>query len=143
MAKGTQPLPYLQRVLEDEFVQEELRNAVSGARAAYLQARKQRSQAVADKRFYRNLRQTATALQKATDALRPQKPEPTRRGRKLATVALAIGATAFITMRLQRHYTQRRCETDLATASPAAPSVSPAGAEPDTEPEPAATAPAA
>ena len=33
MAKATQALPYFQRVLEDEFVQEQLRSAVSGARS--------------------------------------------------------------------------------------------------------------
>ena len=105
-SKAKAALPYLQRVVEDEFVQEQLLNAVGGARAAYSRARKRRAEAVQDKGLYRNLRQAATALQKATNALRPPEPEPKHRGRKLVTVALAIGATAYVTVRLQKQYPQ-------------------------------------
>jgi hypothetical protein len=137
MAKAAQALPYLQRVLEDEFVQEQLRSAVSGAREAYSRARKQRTQVVEDKGLYRSLRQAATALQRATTALKPEAPPPKRRGRKLATVALAIGVTAFITVKLQKQYAQRSGASEPATAAPSAKS----GAEPQRpEAEPATTA---
>ncbi|MBV9467499.1 MAG: hypothetical protein JO169_15415 [Solirubrobacterales bacterium] len=95
-------LPYIQRLLEDEFVQEQLRSAVNGARAAYARARRQRGEAVDDKRLYGNLRQAASSTRNLTRALRPARPKPKRRVRKLATVALAIGGCAWLTMRLQR-----------------------------------------
>jgi cobalamin biosynthesis Mg chelatase CobN len=110
MAKPSQAkaaLRYVQRVVEDEYVQEQLRSAVIGARAAYLRARRQRTQVVEDKGLYRNLRQAATALQRATGALRPPPPEPKHRGRKLAVVALAAGGTALITTKLQKLQWQR------------------------------------
>lgn len=118
MAKATEALPYLRRALEDEFVQEQLRDAVSWGRAAYLRARKQPAQTPDDKVFYRNVRQAATAFQKATNALRAQPPPPKHRGRKLATVALAIGATAFITIKLQAQDAQRSDAPDPMTSPP-------------------------
>lgn len=119
MAKASRALPYIQQLLEDEFVQEQLQTAVSGARAAYLQGRRQRGKAVEDKRLYRNLRQAATGLQQATNALKRQKPEPKRRGRKLATVALAMGATAFIAMKLQGQYSQGEAKSEMRSPAPA------------------------
>lgn len=95
-------LPYIQRVLEDEFVQEQLRNAALGARAAYVRARRQRSQAADDKALYRNLRQAATSLRNATIALQRPEPPPKRRIRKTAAVGLAIGGCVWLTMKLQK-----------------------------------------
>lgn len=100
-------LPYIQRIAEDEYVQEQLRSAVSGARAAYQRARKQRTQVVEDKGLYRNLRQAATSLQKAAGAIRPAPPKPRHRGRKIAVVAVAVGATVLLTMKLQRQQSRR------------------------------------
>jgi hypothetical protein len=113
--------PYIQRVLEDEYVQEQLRSAVTGARAAYLRAREQRTQVVQDKGLYRNLRQATTALQRATGALSSPQPEPKQRGRKVAFLALAMGATVLLTMKLQQHQSQRAHDVGTA-APPSAPS---------------------
>jgi hypothetical protein len=95
-------LPYIQRALEDEFVQEQLRDAVTSAREAYLRIRKQRSEAVADKRLYRLARNAATAARNATSALQPAKPSPKSRGRNAVIVAGAMTATALLTIKLQR-----------------------------------------
>ena len=141
MAKISQAkaaLPYIQRVVEDEYVQEQLRSAVSGARAAYLRARKQRGQVVEDKGLYRNLRQAATALQKATGALRPPPPEPKHRGRKLAAVALAMGATVLLTMKLQKQQSQRGGDVGASTP-PGGPSAGDTETG-DESPKPAAAA---
>jgi hypothetical protein len=105
-------LPYIQRAFEDEFVQEQVRDAVSSARAAYLRARKQRSEAVADKRLYRLVRHAAAAAQNATTALRP--PKPKRRSRNVVIVTAAMAATALLTIRLQR---ARSESSDNAAAS--------------------------
>jgi hypothetical protein len=112
-------LPYLQQVIEDEFVQEQLATAVSGARAAYVRVRKQRSQAVEDKRLYRNLRQAATALRNTAGALQPSKPPPKRRGRNAVVIATAILATVWLTSKLQKAQTQRSGSTPGSAASPA------------------------
>ena len=95
-------LPYIQRAFEDEVVQEQLRDAVSSARAAYLRARKQRSEAVADKRLYGLVRHAAAAAQNAATALRPAKPEAKSRSRNVVIVVAAMAATALLTIRLQR-----------------------------------------
>lgn len=89
-ARAKSALPYIQRVLEDEFVQEQLRNAAGGMRAAYLRARKQRSQAADDKTLYRNLRHAASSIRNATALQRPEPPK--RRARKAAAIGVAIGA---------------------------------------------------
>lgn len=100
--RATVAVPYIRRVIEDDYVQEQLRSAASGARAAALRARKQGSKAADDKRVQRNLRQAVSSLRKATAALRRPEPEPPkRRGRKLAVLTLAIGATVLVTMKLQ------------------------------------------
>jgi Mrp family chromosome partitioning ATPase len=93
---------YIQRGLEDEYVQEQLRAAVGGLRTAYTRARKQRAQATEDKRLYRSLRQAATAVRNAGTALRPPEPEPKHRIRKVLVVGAAAGGTALLTSKLQK-----------------------------------------
>jgi ferric-dicitrate binding protein FerR (iron transport regulator) len=104
-AKST--LPYLQRLLEDEYVQEQLRTAASGLYAAYGRARKQRAQAAEDKRVYSNVRQAATSLRKAATALQRPAPKPKkRRIPKLATLALVAGGGALLVTKLQKDQSQ-------------------------------------
>lgn len=110
MAKTTKAkaaAPYARRLLEDEYVQEQLRHAAAGLRVAYERARRQRGQATEDKRFYRNLQQAATSIRKAILALQRPKPEPRRgRTRKIMVLAFAIGGTAWLTIKLQKHQSQ-------------------------------------
>jgi ferric-dicitrate binding protein FerR (iron transport regulator) len=110
MAKTTRSksaLTYVQQVLEDEFVQEQLREAAGGIRAAYLRARSRRGQATEDKRLYGSLRHAATSIRNAGIALQRRKPEPKRRKRKALTVALAIGGCVAMTIRLQKLQSQQ------------------------------------
>lgn len=95
-------LPYIQRMIEDDYVQEQLRSAAASARAAWTRTRKQGTQAAGDKRVKRNLAQAVGALRKATQALRPPEPEPKHRVRKLAVLTLAVGATVLVTAKLQK-----------------------------------------
>src|SRR5205085_942739 len=109
MANKRQPkaaVPYVRRMLEDDYLQEQLRDAASALYAAYARARNQRASAAEDKRLYRSLRQAATAVRNAATALRPPQPEPKRPFRKLAVVALAAGATIWLTMKLQENQSQ-------------------------------------
>lgn len=98
--------PYVQRLLEDEFIQEQLREAAGGLRAVYMRARSKRGQAAEDKRLYRDLRQAATSIRDAMSGLQRPKPQPKRRARKLATIALAIGGCAWLTIKLQKLQSQ-------------------------------------
>jgi hypothetical protein len=100
--KAEPAVPYIRRVLEDEYVQEQLRSAASGLRAVYQRASRQGGQAAEDKRLYGNLRQAATSIRKAATALQRPKPEPKRRGRKVATAALAAGAGALLISKRQK-----------------------------------------
>lgn len=112
---------YVRQAFEDDYVQEQLRNAAAELRTAYGRARKQRTQAASDKRLYRNLRQAATALGKAKAALRPPEPQPKHRLRKLAIVGLAAGATALVTTRLQKQQAQEASAPGVTEPSPAEP----------------------
>src|SRR5947208_14450523 len=94
--KAESAVPYIRRVLEDEYVQAQLRSAASGMRAVYRRASRQGGQAAEDKRLYGNLRQAATSIRKATVALQRPKPEPKRRVRKIAIAALAAGGALLI-----------------------------------------------
>ena len=95
-------LPYVRRLIEDEYVQEQLRNAAGGLRAAYERARKERAQATEDKRLYAHLREAATSIRKAAVALQGPKAKPKRRLRKVVILALAAGGTALLTLKLQK-----------------------------------------
>jgi hypothetical protein len=93
-AKAT--APYVRRLLEDEHVQEQLRTAASGLRAAYGRVRRQGGKAAEDKRLYANLRQAATSIRGAATAVQRPKPEPRRRLQKTAAAALAGGIALFV-----------------------------------------------
>jgi ferric-dicitrate binding protein FerR (iron transport regulator) len=99
-AKGT--LPYVRRLLEDEYVQDQLREATIGLRNAYGRAAQKRTQAPDDKKLYGSLRRAATSIRNATVALRQPEPPPKRRGRKLLIIAATAGAAAMLT-RLAPH----------------------------------------
>jgi ferric-dicitrate binding protein FerR (iron transport regulator) len=89
-------------VLEDEYVQEQLRNAVLGLRTAYGRARKERGKATEDKHLYGNLRHAATSLRNAATAIQRPKAKPKRRLRKVMVLALSAGGCVWLTTRLQK-----------------------------------------
>lgn len=121
-------LPYIQRLLEDEYVQAQLRQAASGARAAYARARRQPHEAAEDRRLYRNLRHAATSTRNAASALRHPKPEPKHRGRKVAIIGLAIGGCALLTIKLQKLQSQRASDSGATPAQPHQSAMAAAGA---------------
>jgi hypothetical protein len=100
MAKSRRPkskLAYAQRLLEDESIQEQLREAAVALRGAYARAASKRAQAADDKKLYENLRRAATSIRDATFALRNPEPPPKRRARKLIIFTLAAGGAAMLT----------------------------------------------
>jgi ferric-dicitrate binding protein FerR (iron transport regulator) len=92
---------YARRLLEDEYVQEQLRKAAGGLRAAYDRARKERAQAAEDKRLYGHVREAVTSIRNAAIALQRPKPKPKRRLGRVAVLACAVGGCVLLTKKLQ------------------------------------------
>ena len=110
-------LPYVQRLIEDEYVQEQLREAAAGLRNAYERATRKNAQAAEDKKLYANLRRGATSVQNAVIALRrPPEPPPTHRGRNVVVIAVAIGATVVITRIAQKQNEKVAADVGLSSS---------------------------
>ena len=85
---------YVQRLIEDEELRDNLRTAYRSARKAYarMSGRKGPMQAVTqDKKTQKELREAAAALRDAADALRSGRRRRKRRGLRLVLVAV-VGA---------------------------------------------------
>jgi hypothetical protein len=93
--------PYVQRVISDEELRDNVRVAVDSAREAF--TRLQNGKAVPktvldDKKFHRDVSKAATALKDASDALR-EGPKKKRKGglfRKLLFLAVAGGVAVAV-----------------------------------------------
>jgi hypothetical protein len=90
--------PYVQRVISDEELRENVRAAIESARDAFVRLQNGKGPATTvldDKKFHRSVSDAATALKDASDALReaPKRKSPKKRkgglGRKL--VFLLVG----------------------------------------------------
>ncbi len=94
--KTKSAVPYLERLAQDEYVQEQLGNAATRLTDAYGRVSRQRGKAAEDKKLYGNLREAATSIRNATLALQRRRPKQKRRGRKFLVVVLAGGGAAVI-----------------------------------------------
>ncbi len=112
--KGT--ATYVQRVLQDDFVQEQLRTILSGLQSSYKRAREQKGRSVEDKKLFASLQQVATSTRNVIRAFARPEPEPTHRGRKLTVVVVAVAATAALTVKMQKLETQRKAGADAPTS---------------------------
>jgi hypothetical protein len=91
--------PYLRELMENEYVQQNIREGVTRLRTAYDRAQKRRVEPTRDEKLREQVRSAANSLTEAARALRSgrRKPEP-RWGRRLAVVAglaVAGGVTAL------------------------------------------------
>ena len=89
---------YAQRLIENEYVQENLAEAADRLRAAYKRASKRRVEPTRDKKLRNQIRDAALSLREATNALQSGRRKPKkRRGRRLVLVLiLGAGAAAAI-----------------------------------------------
>jgi len=89
---------YAQRLIENEYVQENLLQAADSLRAAYRRAAKRRVEPTRDEKLRRQLRQAALSLREATSALQSDRRRPKRRrGRRvLVLLVLGVGAAAAV-----------------------------------------------
>lgn len=127
-------IPYVQRLFEDRYVQDQLRSAAGGLRGAYARVRRGGGQATEDKKLYGNLRQAATSIRNAATALQRPKAQPKRRFQKVAAAALA-GGSALLVAKQQK----ARSEGDATPETPSAPVESAAPRRKAGGPNPATT----
>ena len=92
--------PYIQRVIQDATLRENVRTAYDSTRSAYARLTNGKAPAKAlleDKKLQRDLQNAVEALREASNALSeaPKKPNPRKKGlrlgRKLMIVALGFG----------------------------------------------------
>jgi hypothetical protein len=115
---STEPAVVLRRLLEDDYVHEQLAEASAGVRGAYRRVRRlPPEKAVQDKAVYDRLRQAATgATQAALGALGKPERKPKRRNPLPALVVL--GATVAVVVWATKRDAARRTGTGQVTAVP-------------------------
>jgi hypothetical protein len=89
---------YAQRLIENEYVQEQLASAAQNIRAAYRRASKRRVEPTRDEKLRRQVREAALSLREAASALQSGRRKPKkRRGRRvLVVLAIGMGAAAAL-----------------------------------------------
>jgi hypothetical protein len=95
-SKTDRAATYAQRLIENDYVQENLLQAADSLRAAYRRATKRRIEPTRDEKLRRQLRQAALSLREATSALQSDRRRPKRRRGRRVLVVLAVGAGAKV-----------------------------------------------
>ena len=84
--------PYVERLLQNAYVQENLLDAMENLREAYERAQKRRVEPTRDKKIRGQLRQSALSLQEAGQALKSGRQKPKKRRAKRMLVLVGVGA---------------------------------------------------
>jgi ferric-dicitrate binding protein FerR (iron transport regulator) len=112
---------YAQRLLDNEYVQENLAQAVESLRAAYRRASKRRVEPTRDEKLRRQVREAALSLTEAASALKAGRQKPRRRRGRKMIVMLAIGAgAAAALLAARRKVLSDDSETNRDPQTPAA-----------------------
>jgi hypothetical protein len=85
---------YAQRLIENDYVQENLAQAAESLRAAYRRASKRRVEPTRDEKLRRQVREAARSLREAASALQSGRRKPKRRRGRRVVVLLGAGAAA-------------------------------------------------
>ena len=90
---------YAQRLLDNEYVQDNLAQAAESLRSAYRRASKRRVEPTRDKKLRGQVRQAALSIREAASALKAgrTKPKPRWRRRVIVVMAVGAGAAAIVT----------------------------------------------
>src|SRR4051812_1298462 len=140
--------PYVQRVIADEELRENVRSAVESARDAFARLQNGKGPAktvLDDKKFQRHIAESAVAIKIASDALRdaPKRSKPKKRkggfARKLLILAVGAGIALAVSEDLRNKVLDQLFgkEEEFEYTSTTAPSTPPPAAP---KSEPAATA---
>src|SRR5256885_5589551 len=92
--KAARDNPYVQRIVEDDELRDNLRTAYESARKAYTRMSNGKGPAKAlfdDKKTQRQLKEAASSLKEAADVLRGTRRKKSRRGGKLLLLLIGAG----------------------------------------------------
>jgi hypothetical protein len=111
----------IRRLLEDDYIHEQLADASAGVRGAYRRARRlPPEKAVGDKQLYERLRSAATGITEAgRHALGKPEPKP-KRGSKLLALTV-LGATVAVVVWAAKRDSEARANRAAAAATPVPP----------------------
>jgi hypothetical protein len=93
MSRAKELKRVLERLVDDDYVHEQLGDAARRLRQAKSRGVRRRSKAVEDKKLYAQLREAATSLTKAGRALRGEREHERERKRKQARRRIVVAAT--------------------------------------------------
>jgi adenylosuccinate synthase len=101
--KAVRSNEYVQRLVEDQELRDNLRNAFTSAKKAYGRVNgKGPAKALDDKKVQRELKDAATSLKEAADALRGQKKRKRRKGRLLFVGLVGAGLALALSEGLRK-----------------------------------------
>jgi adenylosuccinate synthase len=103
--KAIRSNPYVQRVMEDPELRENLRSAFESARKAYTRMSNSKGPVKAvteDKKVQRELKEAASSLKDAADSLRGKKKKKRRKGRLLLVAVVGAGLALALSEGLRK-----------------------------------------
>ena len=104
-AQAARSNPYVQRVVEDEELRDNLRTAYDSAKKAYARMSNGKGPAKAildDKKTQRELKEAASSLKEAADSLRGAKKKKRGRGRTLVLLLITAGVALALSEGLRK-----------------------------------------
>ena len=103
--KAARDNPYVHRIVEDEELRDNLRTAYESARKAYTRMSNGKGPAKAlldDKKTQRELKEAASSLKDAADALRGSRKRKRRRGGRLLLLLVGVGLALALSEDLRK-----------------------------------------
>ena len=103
--KAARDNPYVQRIVDDEELRDNLRTAYESARKAYGRIANGKGPAKAlfdDKKTQKELREAASSLKDAADSLRGARKKKKRRGGKLLILLVGVGLALALSEDLRK-----------------------------------------
>src|SRR3954454_1306910 len=104
-AQAARNNPYVQRVVEDDELRDNLRTAYDSAKKAYARMSNGKGPAKAildDKKTQRELKEAASSLKEAADSLRGAKKKKRGRGRTLVLLLITAGVALALSEGLRK-----------------------------------------
>jgi hypothetical protein len=101
-------IPSAPRLIEDQYADEQVRNAVVRLRDVYQRVSRQQADVAADRKLYRSLREAATSIRNVVRR-GEEPPPPKRTGRKVLIAGVSTGVVALVVRRRRG----RRREAEL------------------------------
>lgn len=93
---------YGRRLLDNEYVHDNLAQAVESLRSAYRRASKRRVEPTRDEKLRRQVRQAALSITEAASALRAGRTKPKPRWGRRVIVVLAVGTGTVVLLTAKR-----------------------------------------